>query len=97
MSVHYAWAYGGKIVELSQSCAILLHLHALVQQRGHFMPPGVNSSSLVRALWTLPAAGSGLVTTPGSAGIASNLWNATHCVDLRKAAGSQEADKFSLC
>lgn len=104
LSVHYVWAWGVKVVDVPQRCGFLMHLHALVQRRGHFMPPGVEADHLLRAHWVLPASGgSGRVFVAGSSDddIARHLHNATYCGELRKAAAGVgrpgQRAKFSVC
>lgn len=99
MSVHYVWAFGKKIADVPQSCGFLVHLHALIKNRGHFMPAGLKAEFLVRAQWVLPEFGSGQVVMEpaGQQNIGAHLHNFIHCEQLRKAAGEREGKMFSLC
>jgi hypothetical protein len=108
LSVHYVWAWGAKVVDVPQRCGFLMHLHALVQRRGHFMPPGVEQDHLLRAQWVLPeSGGSGRVFVAGSSSssdddddISRHLHSAAHCGELRKARLSDrpgQRAKFSMC
>jgi hypothetical protein len=98
LSVHYVWAWGAKVQDIPQSCGFLMHLHALVHRRSHFMPPGLEKDHLVHAQWLLPKSGSGQVMLAGSSDIAAHLHNATYCGALRKAAAGKSGQaKFSMC
>lgn len=98
VSVHYVWAWGAKIRDVPESCGFLMHLHALVHRRNHFMPPGLEKDHLVHAKWVLPEAGSGQIMVAGSADIGVHLHNFTYCGELRKAAAKKHGKaKFSVC
>lgn len=97
LSVHYVWAWGARTQDVPESCGFLMHLHALVNKRGHFMPQGVEADHLVRVKWVLPQVGSGQVLSGGS-DVAAHLQNVTYCDALRKAAAKLPGQAvFSAC
>jgi hypothetical protein len=85
--------------DVPESCGFLMHLHALVNRRGHFMPQGVEADHLVRGKWVLSqAGGSGQVLFAGSSDVAAHLQNVTYCDALRKAAAKVPGKAvFSAC
>lgn len=97
MSVHYVWAWGATVFDVPPSCGFLVHLHALVNARGHFNPKHIAPEHMLQAEWQLPAAGSGQIFVSGTSNVADLLYNATHCGELRKAAGKHVMKHFSAC
>lgn len=96
LSVHYVWAWGAKIASVPTSCGFLVHLHALVNQRGHFMPEGLEQHHLVPAQWVLPEFGSARVLAQDSTGIAAHLHDFQYCAKLRKDYASLHPGKAKL-
>jgi hypothetical protein len=93
LSVHYVWAWGAKVTDIPPSCGFLLHLHALVNQRSHFMLEGLEPQ------WRLPQAGSAQVVSNDSATITAQLHVMRYCADLRKEFEKRHpgAAKLSMC
>ena len=97
MSVHFIWAGGAKTPVAPTSCGFLVHLHALVANRDHFMPKALEKGRAVTARWVLNGTSSGQVLMPGGGSVVAHLRNSTECDKQRTAAGANEADHFSLC
>jgi hypothetical protein len=99
LSVHYVWAWGAKVTDIPPSCGFLLHLHALVNERSHMMPEGLEPHHLVSAHWRLPEAGSAQLFTNDSTAIAAHLHDPQYCAELRKdfAKRYPGTAKLSMC
>lgn len=96
LSVHYVWAWGAKVTDIPASCGFLVHLHALVNQRDHFMPEGLEQHHLVPAQWVLPEAGSARVLAQDSTAIAGHLHDFQYCTKLRKDYANMHPGKAKL-
>lgn len=102
LSVHFVWpkpGYQGADSDLPQHCGFLLHLHALVHDRSHFMPHKLPDHQLVAGTWVLPKEqGSGLLWHRDGHNMVEDLHNSTSCSNLRKLARPQAGDQvLSVC
>jgi hypothetical protein len=104
MSVHFVWpaGRGKRVADVPHGCGFLLHLHALVHQREHFMPQGLAADHIGAATWVLPLqGGSARIALPTGGNATAWLHDTGRCATLRKAAASggkeRKAQAFSVC
>lgn len=97
ITVHFVWAWGAKIMDVPRHCGCVLHLHALVQKRDHFMPLGLPDEHKVGGTWVLTEQGSGLLQGGGGRSIVNDFYNSTLCAGLRNMCNRNQVSPYLAC